>query len=121
MFYLFGAAGIPVVAYSCIETGESGVAHLSGPAGTCYVDSCCDEDQDASNVRIQSDIGCCQLDVQGAPESNRMLLPSPKNGPGEILPKALSRFDASLPDICVASAPPTISPIRTPINLPLLI
>jgi hypothetical protein len=122
LFYLFGTVGIPVVAYSCVESGEVGVvAYLSGSHGSCYVDSCCDGDQDPPNVSIQSDIGCCYFNIQVAPENSRILLPGPKNGLGEPLPKALARFDASLPDICVVSAQPSISAFHTPINLPLLI
>jgi hypothetical protein len=122
LFYVVGTTGIPLAAYSCVETGKAGVvAYLSGSPGSCYVDSCCDEDPDASGVRIRNDSGCCYLDIQGAREGNLMLLPNPKHGAGELPPRALSRFDASLPDLWVLSARPAISPFHAPINLPLLI
>ena len=121
-FYVFGALGIPVVAYTCAETGEAGVvAILAGPPKTCHVDSCCDEDRDAPNVRIQTEFGCCHVDIQNAPESGFLFLPCPKYGPGEQFPKAHSSLDASMPAVCVVSAPPLIAAIHPPINLPLLI
>ena len=122
LFYLFGTAGIPVAAYSCVETGEAGVvAYPAGSPGSCYADSCCDGDEDTADVCIQSDDGCCLLDIQGAPESNRMLLPNPKYGADALLPEAYSRVDASLPDVCDLSAPPSVPAFHAPINLPLLI
>jgi len=118
LFYVFGTVGIPVVAYSCLESAEAGV--VSGSPRSCYADACCDGDQDPPNVRFQSDIPCCDLSVQAAPE-NGMLLPGQKYGQANPLAEAPARFDASRPDARAASTPPTVSVFRASIKLPLLI
>jgi len=121
LFYLFGTVGIPVVAYSCVESAESGVvAYLSASPRSCYADSCCDGDQDPPTVRFESDIPCCDLSVQMAPE-NGILLPGEKFGQDSQLAEAPVCIDASRPDARIAY---TISPnsvVYSSINLPLLI
>jgi len=122
LFYLFGTVGIPVVAYSCVESGEAGVvAYLSTSPRSCYADSCCDGDQDPPNVRIESGIPCCDLSVQGAPETSRILLPGQKHGQANPLAITPARFDNSRPDAPIASTLPPISVFHASIKLPLLI
>jgi hypothetical protein len=122
LFYLFGTVGIPVVAYSCVESGEAGlVPYLSGSPRVCYADSCCDDDQNPPNVRIQSETPCCGLSVQIAPENNRILLPGQKYGQAAPLAETPACFDASRPDVRIASTLPPISVFHASVNLPLLI
>jgi hypothetical protein len=122
LFYLFGTVGIPVVAYSCAESGEAGmVAYFSGSPGVCYADSCCDGGQNPPNDRIQSEIPCCDLSVQIAPENNRILLPGKKYGQANQLADTPSRFFSSRSDARIAPTLPPISVFHASINLPLLI
>jgi len=122
LFYVLGTVGIPVAAYSCIDSGEAGViAYLGMSPRSCYADDCCDDEQDPSSVRIESGIPCCDLNVQVAPESNRILLPGQKYGQANPLAEAPARFDASRTDVRIAPAPPRILVFHASINLPLLI
>jgi hypothetical protein len=122
LFHLFGTVGIPVAAYSCVESGEAGVvAYLSTSPRSCYADSCCDVDQDPLNVSFQSDIACCDLNVQVAPENNRLLLPGQKYGQANPLAETSACFDASRPDASIASTLPPIPVFHASIKLPLLI
>ena len=122
LFHLFGTAGVPVAAYSCVESGEAGVvAYDSTSPRSCYADSCCDVDQDPPNVSFQSDIECCDLDVQVAPENIRIVLPGQKYGQANPLVETPTRFDDSRPDDRIASTLPPVSVFHASINLPLLI
>jgi len=122
LFHLFGAVGIPVAAYSCDESGQVGViSFLSGSERSCYVDSCCDGDETQASTYIQSDIPCCDLGVHVAPGNSRTLLPNHKYGQANPLADTPSLFDASLPDVRIASTPSSSSAFHPSINLPLLI
>jgi len=120
LFYLFSTVGIPVVAYSCVEGGETGVVpYLSMSPRSCYADSCCDVDQDPPNLSFESDVPCCGLSVQTAPE-NGILLPSEKCGQASQLAEAPAPFDAANPDARIAYTLPSVSVVHASINLPLL-
>ena len=122
LFHLFGTVGVPVAAYTCVESGEAGVvAYLSTSPRSCYADSCCDLDQDPLNVSFQSDIACCNLNVQVAQENNRILLPGQKYGQANPPAETSARFDDSPPDTRIASTLPPISIFHASIKLPLLI
>jgi len=122
LFHLFGAVGIPIVAYSCVESGEEGVvAYISESPKDCYADSCCDDDQKLPNDRIQSDIPCCDLNVQVAPENIRIVLPGQKYGQATPLAETPARLDDSQPDARIASTLPPISVFHASLKLPLLI
>jgi hypothetical protein len=97
------------------------VSYLSGSEQTCYADSCCERAQDQTDIRIQSDIPCCNLDIHVAPENSRTLLPNHKYGQATPLADTPSRFDASRPEIRIVSALPFISLFHASINLPLRI
>jgi hypothetical protein len=122
LFYLFGTVGIPVAAYSCVDSGEAGVvAYAATSPSSCYADACCDEEQDPSNLRIENGTSCCELSVQVAQENNRVLLPSQKNGQAGRLTDTTVCFDASRADVRIAPAPPRILAFHASIQLPLLI
>jgi len=122
LFYLFGAVGIPVVAYSCVESGEAGVvAYLATSPGSCHADSCCDGDQEPPNVLMESGIPCCDLSVQAAPETSRILLPGQKYGQTKPLANTPVCFDNSPRDVGIALALPPVSVFHASIKLPLLI
>jgi hypothetical protein len=105
-----------------VESGEVGVvSYLSGAEQSCYADSCCDRAQDQTDIYIQSDIPCCNLEIHVAPENSRTLLPDHKYGQANPLADTPSRFDASPPDIRIVSALPCISVFQASINLPLRI
>jgi len=120
LIYVFGTFGMPVVAYSCVESAETGlVTYHSGSPRSCYADSCCDDDQDPPNVRFESETSCCDLSVQVTPE-NGILLPGHKYGQANRLAEAPARFDASQPETGIAPTLPPVSIHHTSINLPLL-
>jgi hypothetical protein len=122
LFYLFGTVGIPVAAYSCIDSGEAGVvAYLSMSPRSCYADTCCNDEQDQPSARIESGIPCCDISVQVAPENNRILLPGQKYGQAGPLTDTPVCFDTSRPDVRPAPAPPRIPIFHASIKLPLLI
>jgi hypothetical protein len=122
LFYLLGTVGIPVAAYSCVESGESGViAGLSTSPGSCYADACCDDEQDPSSVRIEDGSSCCDLSLQVAPANSRILLPHQKYGQAGTLADTPVCFDASRADVRTAPAPPLILVFHASIQLPLLI
>ena len=122
LFHLFGTVGVPIAAYSCVDSGEMGVvSFLSWSPKSCYAESCCDGEQDSPKAQIQSEIPCCDLDIRVASENARMLLPDNKYGPAEPLPDTLALFGASQPDVRISSTPRSGSLIYLSINLPLLI
>ncbi|MEE9269899.1 MAG: hypothetical protein V3V49_06525 [Candidatus Krumholzibacteria bacterium] len=122
LLYVFGTVGMPVAAYSCIDSGEAGVvAYLAMSPRSCYADACCDDEQDPSSVRIESGIPCCDLSLQVAPENNRILIPGQKYGQARPLTDAPVRFDAPRTDVSIAPAPPRILAFHASIKLPLLI
>ena len=122
LFHVFGTVGVPVGVFSCVDSGEMGViSALSGSERSCYVDSCCDGDETQASVYIQSDIPCCNLGIHVAPGNSRTLLPNHKYGQANPLADTPSLFDASLPDVRIASTPSSSSAFHPSINLPLLI
>jgi hypothetical protein len=122
LFQLLGTAGVPVVAYSCVESGESGVAsYVSGSPSACYAEACCDGDRDPAMVQIQSDVSCCDVSVPAGPESSRILLPGYKFEPAPLLRDMPVCIDASLPVVRIASTHPSFSALRLSVNLPLIV
>jgi len=119
--YVFGTIGIPITTYSCVESGEAGViAYLAASPRSCYVKACCDDEQDLPNLRIESDVPCCNASVQGAPENNRTLLPNQKNGHAEPLTETSVLFHVSRPNASITPARLVITISCASINLPLL-
>ena len=122
LLHLSGTVGMPVVAYSCVESGAVGVvSYQSAFTETCYADSCCDEDQDQPNVRIDGGAKCCDLSGNIAPENSRVLLPSHKYEPAKPLPGTLSRFDTSLLGTRIVPTRPSTWMFRPSISSPLLV
>jgi hypothetical protein len=122
LFYLFGTVGAPVAAYNCVDCDEVGVvSFLSWSPKSCYAEACCDGEQDSPEAQIQSNISCCDLEIQIASDNTRMLLPGNKYGPAEPLPDTPALFDTSQPDVRISSESRSGSPVCLSINLPLLI
>jgi hypothetical protein len=121
LFHIFGAIGVPVAAYTCVESGEVGVVgYLSGSAKSCYVDSCCESDETQASVYIQSETPCCDLDIHNAPENSRTLPPVHERGQANPLADAPARFDDSVSNVCITSTSSAVLVFHASINLPLL-
>jgi hypothetical protein len=121
LFQLSGTVGVPVAAYTCVESGEVGVvSYFSGSARSCYSDSCCDSDEASTTGLMQNGIPCCDVDIHITPENNFTLLPGQKHEQVGPLADTPARFDASLPGVCTASTLPSVSAFHASINLPLL-
>ncbi len=122
LFSLFGMVGVPVVAYSCAESGDAGVvSYLPSSTRACYVDSCCEGGSNTPDVQIRSEVPCCDADVQIAPKNNLVLLPESKNRPAEALADTPAGSDSSRPNVRIVSTPPSTSVFHPSINPPLLI
>lgn len=122
LFYVLGTAGIAVAVYDCVDCGVVGVvAYPTMSPKSCYVDACCDDEQDAWNIRIESDLPCCDVSTQAAPENGRVLLPDPKHGHARLLTEALAPVDNSRSDTSIAALPSPASISHASISLPLLI
>ena len=113
---------MPLVAYSCVDSGEEGVvAYLEGSPRVCYAESCCEGDEDPTVVLIESEIPCCDLDIHTAPENSRILLPGHKYGQDGQLADTPAHFDASRPGVRIASTLVPVPVFHSSINLPLLV
>lgn len=122
LFHLFGIVGVPVVAYSCVESGEAGVvSYLASSPRSCYVDSCCESDPDTPNAHIRSEVPCCDSDVQIASVSVRTLLPDRKTGSAETSADTPACFDVPRPNVRMVSTHPSISVFHSSISPPLRI
>jgi hypothetical protein len=122
LLHLSATVGVPVVAYSCDESGAVGVvSSLTAFSTSCYVDACCDGDRDLSNVRMDREMPCCELNVHNSPENSRVLLPGYKYEPAKSLPGTPSLPDDSLTGAHIALTRLTTSAFRPSINPPLLV
>lgn len=122
LFYLFGVVGIPVVAYSCVESGEAGVVtYLTTSPRPCYAEVCCDDEQASTSICPDDELPCCDVDVRDTLQNTVILLSDQKTGQAKPLAERPTRFDASRPDVRIASTPAPISIFHASINLPLLI
>lgn len=120
LFHLFGIVGVPVVAYSCDESGEVGVVSvLSWSPGSCFVDACC-EDEDPWEVCLECENSCCDFDIELSLQNSRIMTPIPKFGPSVALAETPVGSDASLADAHVPAMPQSKSAFHPSINLPLL-
>jgi hypothetical protein len=121
LLHLVGMLGVPVVAYSCVESGKDGVvSYLSWSPGTCYVDSCCDGEQDSPNVQMRTEDPCCDGDIKITPQ-NGVTLPDAKYGQSELLQSTHEGFDPARPDVSATPTSLLLSIFHAPINPPLLI
>ena len=120
--HFLGTLGGPVVAYSCLESGEVGVVpYLSRALESCYADACCEGHEGPAHAASRSASRCCDLDIQITLENGRMLVPVDKFGEGDAPQRTTAHNNVSLPDVRMASAQPTAHTFHPPINLPLLI
>ena len=122
LLYLLGTFGAPAVAYSCTESGDSGVVpYLALSLRSSCVDSCCANDQDAPSVRVERGISCCDIDLQTVQPRSRVLLPSRVSGPAETFGDASGRVDAVQASVLLVTAPPATQASQRSINTPLRI
>ncbi len=122
LLHLLGTFGAPAVAYGCTESGDSGVLpFLSWTLRSGCVDSCCADDQDTPNVRVERGISCCHIDLQTVPPRSRVLLPSRVSGPAETCEDASGRVDVVQASALVVTAPPATQTPQPSINTPLRI
>ena len=122
VFHLLGMVAVPVVAFSCVESGETAVVtYLSWSPRSCPPNSCCDDDQVPADAYPQSAISCCDLSIRTAPQNSRIILPGHKYGPAEPLRDTSTLFDTSLSDHRLASTRSALSVFHDSTNSPLLI
>ena len=120
LFHLFGTVGVPVVAYRCDESGEVGVVSvLSWSPGSCFVDTCC-EDESPREVCLECEDSCCDFDIELTLQNSRIMTPIPKFGPSAPPAVTPLGFDASLSAVHLPVNPQSMSAFHPSINLPLL-
>ena len=122
VLHLFGTFGSPAVAYSCAESGDSGVLpYLAWSLRSSCADSCCEDDQDTPNAHVERGISCCDIDLQTMLPRSRVLVPDRMSGPAETCGDASERLDDVQVDVLVVTAPPSTPASHLPINTPLRI
>ncbi len=122
LLHLLGTLGVPVVAYSCVESGDAGVvSYLAWSLRSCCVESCREGDHDTPNAHIRRGVPCCDIDLQVAPALSRVLLPDRKSGPTDTCEDASERIDAFQVNVLVVATPLSTPVSHSPINTPLRI
>ena len=126
LLHLLGTAGVPVVAYTCVESGEVGVVpYLASSPDECYAESCCeeevccaDEGHGAECLDIHSDVPCCDVSAPMAQDTRRVSLPD-KVGAADVA-GAVVVVDDSLLNARCAHSHESGSMFFPSISLPLL-
>jgi len=126
LLHLLGAAGAPVVAYTCVESGEVGVVpFLAWSPEGCYEESCCedevcceDEGHGSECLDVHSDVPCCDVSLPMAQDTRRVSL-SNQAGAAEVAGPVVT-VDVSLLDTRSARCLETRLMFFPSISLPLL-
>ena len=122
LLHLLGTFGAPAVAYSCAESGDSGVLpYLSWSLRSSCIDSCCEDDQDTPNAHVERGISCCAIDLQTVPPRSCVLLPDRTSGQAETCEDASDRLDVFQVSVLVVTTPSSAQASQPPINTPLRI
>lgn len=122
VLHLFGTFGSPVVAYSCAESGDSGVLpYLAWSLRSSCADSCCEDDQGTPNAHVERGISCCDIDLQTMLPRSRVLPPDRKSVQAETCEDASDRPNIFKVSVLVVDAPPSTQACLPPINTPLRI
>ena len=119
--YVAGSVGLPILSYSCPMTGQTGVTfEIDGSLPACVVGACCETDSYEATVRLEGNVTCCDVTVEGSVAGGQTIASGFKYGVDHHL--QASSFHNHLLSSRPHAATTSSNPIaRSPINSPLLI